>query len=197
MSSRRRGSIGMARLSLAAPRPRQAGRGHKHPPWQEIGSCETGLSWGRLLIATSSVSRPSAGCFRPALVAGLGISGFWVRQAPRSVAADRHRGSLRPCQTRNNHPINHLNDALTTYPLVDEQLFRPSPSRPRVRPAPGATSDQSASGTGAADIGSGLGLQGLSAGLICNPLAGLGQAHCREATCLSGSHVLNHRSVFW
>jgi hypothetical protein len=26
--------------------------------------------------------RPSSGCFRPALVAGLGISGFWVRQAP-------------------------------------------------------------------------------------------------------------------
>ncbi len=27
-------------------------------------------------------SRPSSGCFRPALVAGLGISGFWLRQAP-------------------------------------------------------------------------------------------------------------------
>ena len=33
-------------------------------------------------LSGDQFSQPSSGCFRPALVAGLGISGFWVRQAP-------------------------------------------------------------------------------------------------------------------
>ena len=60
-------------------------------PWQEIPSCETGLSWGRLAIVRFTVSRPTDRMFmaRPHRRA-LAFLGFWVRQL---LAA--HRESAR------------------------------------------------------------------------------------------------------
>jgi hypothetical protein len=72
------------------PRPRRQARAQT-PPWQEIASCETGLSWERLAIVRSlSFPGPRPDVHGPPSSAGFGISGFWVG---RLLAA--HRESAR------------------------------------------------------------------------------------------------------
>ena len=81
-------------------------------PRQEIGSCETGLSWGMLLIVEISSSSPaSAGCSWPALPAGFGISRVLGSAAPRSARRNRHRVSLRACQTESRRSKGQLQRA--------------------------------------------------------------------------------------
>ena len=59
-------------------------------------SCETGLSWGMLLIARSQqFPRPSAGCSWPALPAGFGISRVLGSAAPQSA---RRKSAPRRCE---------------------------------------------------------------------------------------------------
>ena len=98
MSSRRRGSMGIARVSLAAPRPRDVRRGHEHPRGKNQ-VLRNGPELGEALDCPGSeFPRPSAGCFRPALVAGLGISRVLGSGGSSRHTANR-RGSRSACTT--------------------------------------------------------------------------------------------------
>ena len=99
MLSRRRGSIGIARVSLAAPRPRDSQARARASPGQEIGSCETGLSWEMLWIAKSqSFPGPRPDVHGPPLWRVLAFLGFWVPAAPHDTPRIR-RGSRSACTT--------------------------------------------------------------------------------------------------
>ena len=109
MSSRRRGSIGMARLSLAAPRPRATSGAGTSIPVARNRLLRNGPELGEALdcqVQSSPGPRPDVS--GPPLWRVLAFLGFWVRQAPRSVAADRHRGSLRPCQRESRRSKRRL-----------------------------------------------------------------------------------------
>jgi len=84
---------------LAAPRPRDVRRGHKHPRGKKRLLRNGPELEDALACKDTEFPRPSAGCSWPALTGGLWHFWVLVRQAPQSVAAEiRHRVSLRPCQ---------------------------------------------------------------------------------------------------
>ena len=95
----RRLAHGMARVFLGCAKAARRQAWARTSPRQEIGSCETGLSWGMLWIVTSQ-SFPALGRMfmaRPHRRA-LAFLGFWVQQAP--CGTPRIGGDGRsPCTT--------------------------------------------------------------------------------------------------
>ena len=81
------------------PRPREGRRGHKHPHGKNQVLRNGPEVGGSSELSDARVSRPSAGCSWPALPAGFGISRVLGSAAPWSARRNRHRVSLRACQT--------------------------------------------------------------------------------------------------
>src|SRR5689334_25421881 len=68
----------------ALPKPPAPGVGTNIPVARK-GSCETGLSWGMVLIVRQHQFPARPDVHGPPFPAGFGISRFWVRQAPQSA----------------------------------------------------------------------------------------------------------------
>ena len=82
-------------------------------PRQEIGSCETGLSWGMLwIVEINEFPGPRPDVHGPPSPAGFGISRVLGSAAPQSARRNRHRVSLRACQTESRRSKGQVNRAL-------------------------------------------------------------------------------------
>jgi hypothetical protein len=127
MSSRRRKSGGIARVFLGCAKAAPVGRGHKHPRARNR-PCETGLSWGMVVLSRHQFPGPRPDVHGPPLPAGFGISRVLGSVGSSRSATNRlwRQGSVTPRLASGEEPI-----AVSFPPFVLEAAAAKGPPPPR------------------------------------------------------------------